>query len=108
MLWIAPIVTVGVAHDWRQWRISAYFMTIIALLTTCVFPLCYLPLIRGDAAAVALLTGRNALLIVLFLWRVRVLWNMTRARLGVQARRRVRVSQMLNVVTRRPSARVVL
>jgi len=108
MLWIAPIVTVGVAHDWRQWRTPAYLMAIIALLTTLVFPLFYLPLIRGDAAAVALLTGRNALLIVLFLWTVRVLWNMARAPLGVQARRRVRISQMLNVVRRRPSARVVL
>jgi len=83
MLWIAPIVAVGVAHDWWQWRIPAYLMLGIAILTTMVFPIFYLPLIDGDPFAVLLLTLRNVLLVVLFGWSTRVLWGFARGRVAV-------------------------
>ncbi|WP_081882216.1 glycosyltransferase 87 family protein [Cryobacterium sp. MLB-32] len=83
MLWIAPIVAVGVAQDWWRWRVPAYLMVLIAILTTLVFPVFYLPLIDGDPFAVLLLTGRNALLIVLFGWSVRVLWSLALGRTAV-------------------------
>ena len=86
MLWIAPIVAVGVAHNWWLWRIPAYLMTAIALLTTLVFPVFYMPLLDGDPVAVALLSGRNALLVVLFGWSVWLLWGMARGRLPVRER----------------------
>jgi hypothetical protein len=78
MLWIAPIVAVGVAQDWWRWRVPAYLTVAIALLTTLVFPIFYVPLIDGDPFAVLLLTGRNLLLLVLFGWSVRVLWGLAR------------------------------
>ncbi|MDH6236195.1 glycosyltransferase family 87 protein [Cryobacterium sp. CG_9.6] len=84
MLWVAPIVAVGVAQDLRLWRIPAYLMAVIAVLTTLVFPVFYLPLIAGDPFAVSLLTGRNALLAVLFAWSVRMLWRMACGRVPVR------------------------
>jgi hypothetical protein len=83
MLWIAPIITVGVLHDWRQWRVATYLMLVIAGLTTLIFPIFYLPLVSGDPLAVLVLTCRNALLVVMLGWSVRTLWRMARARATV-------------------------
>ncbi|MBC7442297.1 MAG: DUF2029 domain-containing protein [Ramlibacter sp.] len=90
MLWIAPIVTVGVAQDWWRWRVPAYLTVLIALLTTLIFPIFYLPLIDGDPFAVLLLTGRNLLLLVLFGWSVRVLWGLARGTEAVRVPERER------------------
>ncbi|MGY4858628.1 glycosyltransferase 87 family protein [Cryobacterium sp. AP23] len=78
MLWIAPVVTVGIAHDWAHWRVAAYLTVGIGLLTTLVFPVFYLPLVHGDPGAVLLLTLRNGLLVVLLGWSVAGLWRMAR------------------------------
>jgi hypothetical protein len=77
ILWIAPVVTVGVLNDWVSWRVPAYLTVAIALLTTLVFPVFYLPLIHGDIGAVTLLTLRNGLLVVLLGWSMMALWRMT-------------------------------
>ncbi|GAB3127115.1 glycosyltransferase 87 family protein [Glaciibacter psychrotolerans] len=74
MLWIAPIVAVGIANDGQRWRVPAYLMLGIGLLTTLVFPVSYQPLIAGDPAAVLLLTLRNALVVLMLLWSSRSLW----------------------------------
>lgn len=79
MLWIAPIVAVGVASDWNRWRVPAYLMLVIGVLTTLIFPVFYLPLIDGDPAVLILLTARNALLIVMLGWSVLRLWMLARA-----------------------------
>ena len=79
MLWIAPVVVVGVAHNWALWRAPAYLILLIGLLTTLIFPIFYLPLVHGDGAALLLLTLRNALLVVLLGWSVRALWRTVRA-----------------------------
>ena len=78
MLWIAPVVAVGLAHDWARWRVAAYLMLVIGGLTTLIFPIFYLPLVNGDAGALLLLTLRNGLLVVLLGWSVLNLWRTTR------------------------------
>ena len=78
MLWIAPVVAVGLAHDWVRWRVAAYLMLVIGGLTTLIFPIFYLPLVHGDAGALILLTLRNGLLVVLLGWSVLNLWRTTR------------------------------
>jgi Glycosyltransferase family 87 len=70
MLWIAPVIAVGVARSWRAWRVPAVLMLVISVLTTLVFPIFYLPLVDGDPLALALLTLRNGLLVVLLGWAV--------------------------------------
>lgn len=79
MLWIAPVVTVGIMHDWARWRVAAYLTLAIGGLTTLVFPIFYLPLVHGDAGAVLILTLRNGLLVVLLGWSVVALWRAARA-----------------------------
>jgi len=79
LLWIAPVVAVGVAHDWAAWRIPAYLTLVIGGLTTLVFPIFYLPLVHGDAGAILLLTVRNVLLVVLLGWSVLTLWRLALA-----------------------------
>ncbi|MFO7690203.1 MAG: hypothetical protein R6W83_06565 [Cryobacterium sp.] len=66
MLWIVPVVVVGITHGWARWRTPAYLMLVISVLTTLVFPVFYLPLVAGNLPALLLLTARNALLVVLF------------------------------------------
>jgi hypothetical protein len=83
MLWIAPVVTVGILHDWARWRVAAYLTLAIGGLTTLVFPIFYLPLVHGDVGAVLLLTLRNGLLVVLLGWSVLALWRT--ARVGSRA-----------------------
>jgi hypothetical protein len=76
ILWIAPVVTVGVLTDWAHWRVPAYLTVAISLLTTLVFPVFYMPLIAGDVGALLLLTLRNGLLVLLLGWSVASLWRM--------------------------------
>jgi hypothetical protein len=76
LLWIVPVVTVGILNDWAAWRVPAYLTVAISLLTTLVFPVFYLSLVRGDPGAVLLLTLRNGLLVVLLGWAVAALWRM--------------------------------
>lgn len=71
VLWIAPIVAFGFATAGRAWRVPAILTVLIALLTTLVFPVFYLPLLDGDLGAASLLTARNALLIGLLGWSLR-------------------------------------
>lgn len=80
MLWIAPIVAVGVATSWQRWRTPAYLMLVIGVLTTLIFPIFYLPLIDGDPAALIVLTARNALLLVMLGWSVQRLWMLASGR----------------------------
>ncbi|GLJ80622.1 hypothetical protein GCM10017586_23050 [Microbacterium imperiale] len=80
MLWLAPIVTVGLLVDPQRWRTPAIWMAITSFLTTLVFPIFYMPLVRADPFAASLLLARNALLVVLFVWSVQALWRVARAR----------------------------
>lgn len=80
MLWLAPIVTVGLLVDPQRWRTPAIWMAVTSFLTTLVFPIFYMPLVRADPFAASLLLARNALLVVLFVWSVQALWRVARAR----------------------------
>jgi len=76
MLWLAPVVIVGVSHSWHAWRAPAYMMVTIGVLTTLIFPVFYMPLVNGDPSALVLLTARNGLLIIMFGWSLVTLWRM--------------------------------
>ncbi|TFD70855.1 glycosyltransferase 87 family protein [Cryobacterium gelidum] len=78
MLWLVPVVAVGVGRSWAAWRVPALLTLAIAGLTTLIFPIFYLPLIDGDLFSLLLLTVRNALLIVLFSWSVTDLARLAR------------------------------
>ena len=80
MLWIAPIIAVGIASNWQRWRVPAYLMLGIGVLTTLIFPIFYLPLLDGDPGALILLTVRNALLTVMLGWSVHRLWMLALGR----------------------------
>lgn len=95
LLWIAPVVAVGIAHDWARWRVPAYLTLVIGGLTTLIFPIFYLPLVHGDAGAVLLLTLRNGLLLVLLGWSVAALWKTARLRAPVTVALRDRANSGL-------------
>lgn len=73
ILWVAPIVAFGCATSARAWRTPAILTLVIAALTSLIFPVFYMPLLDGDVSAAALLTTRNALLIVLLGWSMQKL-----------------------------------
>lgn len=75
MLWLTPIVAVGLLVDRKRWRTPAIWMAITSFLTTLVFPIFYMPLVAGDPFAASLLLARNVLLVALFAWSVRALWR---------------------------------
>jgi hypothetical protein len=78
MLWIAPVIALGIRDGWREWKTPAILMVVIAGLTTAVFPILYLPLVAGNPGAAAILTTRNALVIVMLGWAAGRLWSMAR------------------------------
>ena len=70
MLWLVPIVVVGIALNTREWRMPANLMMAISIMTTLVFPVFYMPLVNGSRYAAVLLTSRNALLVILLGWTI--------------------------------------
>jgi hypothetical protein len=70
VLWIAPVVAVGLALRPEQFRVPSVLVAWTAGLTTLVFPILYLALLDLNPFAVVVLTVRNALLVVLFGWCV--------------------------------------
>jgi len=82
MLWLVPVVVVGVGHSWAAWRVPAVLMLAISGLTTLIFPIFYMPLIDGNLFSLLLLTARNGLVVVLFGWSVVAV-----ARLAIAAKR---------------------
>ena len=68
MLWIAPIVAVGLATRPTEFRVPAVMLGWAAGLTTLVFPILYRPLIDLNPFAVLALAGRNAIVVALFGW----------------------------------------
>lgn len=79
MLWLVPVVTVGVGRSWKVWRVPAVLMLAISGLTTLIFPIFYLPLVDGNLFALLLLTVRNGLLVVLLGWSIVVLTRLALA-----------------------------
>jgi hypothetical protein len=74
MVWLAPAVAVGLAHSWREWRVPAAMLIAIAVATYFIYPLFYDALSHNNPWMALVLTIRNILLVVLFLWSVRRLY----------------------------------
>ncbi|PNI08956.1 hypothetical protein CXX84_08565 [Arthrobacter sp. AFG7.2] len=78
MVWLAPAVAVGLAHSWREWRVPAAMLIVIAIATYFIYPLFYDALSHNNPWMALVLTLRNVLLVVLFLWSVRRLYLLGR------------------------------
>nr|WP_243848753.1 glycosyltransferase 87 family protein [Lysinibacter cavernae] len=77
ILWITPVIAVGLIGHAREWRFAAWLVAIIGVLTTLIYPIFYMPLIAGNLWVTTLLTVRNLLLVVLLCWAIGKLWNMS-------------------------------
>ena len=87
LTWIAVPLITGLVIDRRRWTRPALLGLVVAALTQVVYPITYGPLLRAAGPAAAVLTLRNALLIVLLAWMAVRL-----ARVPVPARRPVLVA----------------
>lgn len=65
MLWLLPIVVVGLASRDAWWGRIAALTLAASALTTLLFPLMYAGLENSELLPVAVLTARNALLVVI-------------------------------------------
>ncbi|WP_164088439.1 glycosyltransferase 87 family protein [Frondihabitans sp. 762G35] len=70
MLWLTPIVAVGLVIRPPDWKVPAILLLVIAALTTIVFPSFYFALIALNPVVVTVLAARNVLLVVLLGWSV--------------------------------------
>ena len=86
MTWLAAPLVVGLVIDRHRWFKPATLGLVIAILTFAVYPLTYWGLLLAEPFPAALLTTRNALIAVLFVW---VVVRLTRVRIHphVHARR---------------------
>ncbi|BCW52698.1 glycosyltransferase 87 family protein [Arthrobacter sp. FX8] len=71
IIWLAPVIIAGLAHDWERWKVPAALMMGIAMTTFVIYPLFYTPLIHAHPVMAAILTTRNVLLVVLLWWSVK-------------------------------------
>jgi hypothetical protein len=85
MLWIAPIVAVGYSLKPIEWERGMRLFIGIAILTSLVFPVLYMPLVKYSHFAALVLLTRNALVIVLFAWALRRLFRLARPSNDLQA-----------------------
>lgn len=84
MVWLSPAVAVGLAYHWRTWRVPATMLIAIGVLTYLVYPLFYDALSHNNPIMAGVLTLRNLMLVLLFLWSLRQLYVVGR-RPGVVA-----------------------
>ncbi|WP_427018992.1 glycosyltransferase 87 family protein [Pseudarthrobacter sp. P1] len=74
MVWLAPAVAVGLAHNFKEWRVPATMLIAIAVATYFIYPLFYDALSHNNPLMAGVLTIRNVLLVVLFAWSMRRLY----------------------------------
>lgn len=65
LLWLLPIVVVAMRTPTLWWRRMTGALLVSSLLTTLIFPIFYMPLVRLEFLPVLLLTVRNVLLVIL-------------------------------------------
>ncbi|MDO4917965.1 glycosyltransferase 87 family protein [Kocuria sp.] len=86
MVWLAPVVMVGLLHDRVRWRTPAWLVLGIAATTFVIYPLFYTPLIHANPVMAAVLTVRNVLLVALLVWTARRIWQLgSRAAVDAEA-----------------------
>ncbi len=74
MVWLSPAVAVGMAYNMKAWRVPAAMLIGIGALTFLVYPLFYDALSHNNPVMAAVLTLRNLMLVLLFIWSVRALF----------------------------------
>ncbi|MCR8670604.1 glycosyltransferase 87 family protein [Agrococcus sp. HG114] len=67
LLWLLPVAAVAMLRPTAWWRRMTALLLVTSLLTTLVFPIFYMPLVRLEWFAVMLLSVRNALLVALLI-----------------------------------------
>lgn len=70
LLWVVPIAAVAMCQPTQWWRRTTGAVLATSLLTTIIFPIVYMPLVRLDWFPVMLLSIRNGLLLALFVGAV--------------------------------------
>lgn len=70
MSWLVPPLVLGLVLDRRRWAGPAVLTLFVSWLTQLVYPVVYDDLIAAQFVPVVVLTLRNALLVVLFVWAV--------------------------------------
>lgn len=68
MVWLGPVVALGLAQDRRSWRTPAILLIAIGAATYLIYPLFYDALSHNDPLMALVLTLRNLMLVVLFAW----------------------------------------
>lgn len=68
MVWLSVPLVIGLVLDRRRWWGPASLGLGIALCTQVIYPLTYYDLLAAQPFPVAVITVRNALLVVLFVW----------------------------------------
>ena len=82
MVWLGPVIAVGLVHDRRAWRTPALLAVLIGLATFFIYPLFYTPLSHNNPVMALVLTARNAMLVVLMWWSARGLYRLGSASKG--------------------------
>jgi hypothetical protein len=68
MVWLGPVVALGIAQDRAAWRVPARLLLGIAVATYFIYPLFYDALSHNNPLMAVVLTVRNVLLVILFVW----------------------------------------
>ncbi|WP_422933410.1 glycosyltransferase 87 family protein [Sinomonas sp. P47F7] len=68
MVWLGPVVALGLAQDRAAWRVPARLLLGIAAATFVVYPLFYDALSHNSPIMAFVLSVRNVLLVALFVW----------------------------------------
>ncbi|MEA5456490.1 glycosyltransferase 87 family protein [Sinomonas sp. JGH33] len=68
IVWLGPVVALGLAQDRAAWRVPARLLLGIAVATFVVYPLFYDALSHNNPTMAFVLTVRNVLLVALFVW----------------------------------------
>lgn len=68
MVWLGPVVALGLAQDRLAWRVPARLLLAIAVATFVIYPLFYDALSHNNPIMAFVLSVRNVLLVVLFVW----------------------------------------
>lgn len=76
MIWLSPVIMVGLLYDRVRWRTPALLLLGIAATTFVIYPLFYTPLIHANPVMAAVLTARNLLLAALLVWTARRIWRL--------------------------------
>lgn len=77
MIWLAAVICVGAAVKGPDWILPVVCVICIAVLTTLVYPLLYVQLLASlNPGVAALLTLRNMLVLLLFVWALVQLWSL--------------------------------